>query len=116
METPELEAPDFSSKEPYVNPKAKKILSKEALEKVVATGKNKKVEARRGKKLPGARVPIHDIRAQVKGPITKGPTTYVVCPICTRLFGRPTGTRTRHAARHLKDHQMGRIRRPTEAK
>ena len=94
-----------------------KALDLKTLQKVKEKGESKKVAARRGKKTTAKqKVPIFDIRAQAKGPIRPGPATYVVCPICTRLFGRPTGTRARHASRHLSDHRMGRIRRPVDPK
>lgn len=94
--------------------KKKEPMDLAVLEKVKTKGESKKIEARRGKRTTkDQRVPILDIRAQARGPITKGPPAYVACAMCTRMFGRPTGTRKRHAARHLRDHRMGRIKAPT---
>jgi len=58
-------------------------------------------------------------KAQAKGPIVRGPGELLVCQPCSRLFSTPeeprrVGIRKRHAARHLADHRMGRIKRPTE--
>lgn len=100
----------------------------ETLEKVHATGRaamtkrqKREVEERKGKKTSAdQRVPImrEPPRHQQKGQIVKGPTTWVVCPACTKLFSTKTkpvryGVRKRHAARHLADHRGGRIKRPT---
>lgn len=56
----------------------------------------------------------------MKGPIWPGPVELIICVHCSRLFSteeKPVryGVRKRDAARHLKDHRAGRIRRPTEA-
>lgn len=66
------------------------------------------------------KVPIYKEppRGQHKGPIIAGPTDWIVCSTCSKLFGTKEapiryGIRKRHAKRHLRDHQMGRIRRPT---
>lgn len=52
-------------------------------------------------------------KAQAKGPIMPGPTAIEDCSTCARLFGvERYGVPKRHVAQHLKDHRMGRIRKP----
>lgn len=56
-------------------------------------------------------------KGQIKGPIVAGPTEWVVCTTCSGLFSTKTnpvrfGIRKRHAAKHLADHRMGRVKRP----
>lgn len=92
------------------------------LEKVHKKGRAKAVAEKRGvrttkkQKAPVYREPP---KGQLKGPIVKGPTDWIVCTTCSKLFSTPEkpvrmGVRKRHAAKHLADHRMGRIRRPVE--
>lgn len=60
-------------------------------------------------------------RGQFKGQIREGPKQWIVCTPCSQMFStkenpRRIGIRARHAAKHLADHRMGRIKRPTEPK
>jgi hypothetical protein len=95
-------------------------LPKETLKKVF-DAKPKKSKAAERANANKVRVPIYrePPKGQFKGPITKGVAEVIVCASCSRLFSTPEkpiryGVRKRHAARHLQDHKMGRIRRPTE--
>lgn len=97
-----------------------KALSMETLKGVHAAGKRAlskreqaEIDSKKGSRTTKEqKAPIMPIKAQTTGQIRKGPPAYIVCAICTRMFGRPTGTRKRHAAKHLADHRMGRIRKP----
>lgn len=120
MQTPELEAPDMSDPEPYVNPDAKKIMSKEALAKLAKPVDKAATRQKTSKK---TKAPLFKAppKGQFKGPIQKGPTEYIECSTCSRLFSTKEepvriGIRKRHAAKHLNDHKMGRIKRPAAAK
>ena len=92
----------------------------ETLQKVHAAGRKKQIAAQKGVKTSDKqRVPIlkEPPRHQQKGSITKGPTTWVECSFCSKLFStkeKPVryGVRKRHAARHLADPRGGRIKRP----
>jgi hypothetical protein len=60
-------------------------------------------------------------KGQAKGPFGPAPAELVVCVTCSHMFSTPdapvrVGVRKRHAAKHLSDHRMGRIKRPKEAK
>jgi hypothetical protein len=89
-----------------------KVLSKDELSKIKRPKDTPvKVEIEKG------RVPVFEIRGQTKGPIVAGVREWVVCTTCSRLFStkeepKRIGIRKRHAAKHLADHRMGRIRRP----
>jgi len=57
-------------------------------------------------------------RGQARGPITKGPRSYLICTPCSELFTTPEEKMRvavpKQAARsHLLAHQRGLIRRPT---
>lgn len=65
----------------------------------------------------GARVSVTPSRAQTAGPITKGPRAYEHCSTCSRMLSTPErelriGVPKQLVRQHLKDHQMGRIRKP----
>lgn len=70
-------------------------------------------------RLADPKVPRH----QHKGPFTKGPRAYVPCPICTQMIrasdpkydGIIVGTAKQTQRRHMKDHKLGLIRKPTLA-
>lgn len=90
------------------------------LEKVHAKRKPKARQAPRADAGP-TKSPVYrePPKAQARGPIVAGPTDWVVCSTCSRLFSTKEspvryGVRKRHAARHLSDHRMGRIKRPKE--
>lgn len=75
----------------------------------------------RSKSKPKAPIYQEPPRGQFKGPIVNRPADWIVCTTCSKLFSTPEkqvryGIRPRHAAKHLNDHKMGRIRRPVEAK
>lgn len=94
------------------------------LEKVKLEGKGKVAPEKKtpSRKVKGKqRAPIYrePPRGQMKGPIVAGPTEWIVCVTCSRLFSTPEkpvryGIRKRHAKKHLADHRLGRIRRPVE--
>lgn len=94
------------------------------LEKVKSEGEGKvaperKTPARKQKGKQRAPIYREPPRGQMKGPIVAGPSEWIVCVPCSRLFSTPEkpvryGIRKRHAAKHLADHRLGRIRRPVE--
>lgn len=94
------------------------------LEKVKVEGEGKvdsaaKMPARKRKGAQKAPIYREPPRGQMKGPIVAGPTDWIVCVTCSRLFSTPEkpvryGIRKRHAKKHLADHRLGRIRRPVE--
>lgn len=54
-------------------------------------------------------------RGQYKGPFSKGPRAYVLCPMCTFTFPRRVGSvgigvAKQHVRSHLKLHRLGKIR------
>lgn len=94
-----------------------RVFTPDELKKMARPVKKKSV---RGKRAAGADRPaiIKEPRGQQSGAIRQGPANWIVCTICTKLFSTKDktvryGVRPRHAAKHLADHRMGRIKRPT---
>jgi hypothetical protein len=95
-------------------------VDKKTLEKVHVEGKRKRA-AERAPVRGHAPVYREPPRGQTRGPIVRGPRGWIVCTTCSGMFSTEEnpvryGIRPRHAAKHLSDHRMGRIRRPVDTK